>query len=60
MVPKGSSLNRFFMEEGDDFPYCGFQEPLINLQRKRVWFRNVLRAGFIPEGRNVSLFINLI
>ena len=28
--PSFSSLNGFFVKEGEDFPYCGFQEPWKN------------------------------
>ena len=34
-VYAGSSLNGYFVKEGEDFPYCGFQEPWINDQGKR-------------------------
>lgn len=36
IVPKGSSLNGSFIKEGEDFRYCGFQEPWMNLEGERI------------------------
>ena len=35
-APPGSSLNGLFVKEGEDFPYCGFQEPWIDSKGQRV------------------------
>lgn len=35
-VPKYSSLNGYFVKEGEDFPCCNFQEPWMNKQGKCV------------------------
>ena len=35
-VSPDSSLNGFFIKEGEDFPYCGFQEPWMNLEGQKV------------------------
>ena len=34
-VYAGSSLNGYFVKEGENFPYCGFQEPWVNDQGRR-------------------------
>lgn len=36
IMPMDSSLNRYFVKEGKDFIYCGFQEPWRNLKGERV------------------------
>ena len=51
-VCTGSSLNGYFVKEGEDFPYCGFQEPWFNSQGKRqpgleIFFKEDL---YISEG----------
>ena len=36
MASSGSSLNGWFVKEGEDFPYCGFQEPWVDSKGQRV------------------------
>ena len=34
--PIQCTLNGRFVREGEDFPFCGFPEPWLNAERKRV------------------------
>ena len=34
--PIQGTLNGRFVREGEDFPFCGFPEPWLNAERKRV------------------------
>ena len=34
--PIQGTLNGCFVREGEDFPFCGFPEPWLNVEKKRL------------------------
>ena len=47
--PIQGTLNGHFVRKGEDFPYCGFPEPWLNAERKRVPGFEIFFDLLLPE-----------